>query len=898
MKLILAEANHSTNEILSKDLEKWGFGVVKRTTESSIITLLKTSASIRIVLVGDCDIDIKSLYSKIRRSRNYIYLIQLSDERNSNLRSNLSKGPDLIIQKPIDREQVRIQLYGIRKAIELSLKYFKLNRSQVTVARRQILNIKTVEENFKNQHNQLKGQLTKFLTRLQSIDLQNNFLSINGWQKTLSQAEDFGCEQCWDWIAGIIFLSLNQGITTYFNQRLLYYQLSEIINNLELGINSLAEFGFFNDSSSSSPKNILEGKQVLLVEDMQYNRALLKKILQKQNCIIHEAINGENAIEHWLELETVDVVIMDMNMPVMDGFQATKKIREIEKEKSLKRTPIIALTALAMRGDKELCMEAGTDDYLPKPVEAQSLIKVCRRLLATEDQHDVFYGEDIPELNIKNVLLKSDNQINLYTLFSIFNTLGIELVIDNDTKSILNKVVEESYDLVILESAADLELAYFIQDNFKKQQIALLTTNKGFGEHIPNKASDHFVFPFTFNQVLKVLAYYSDKRKQAQQHEEKMADVDSLGKVNRQASIAEAVHKSDNQVAVWQKAFRKIGGDLVISHLFNMHGKFGLILGDVAGHDIQSGYTASWFSGLVEGVWGQVSNPYKLLVNLNNRFAHDTEEENKRFVCSLVLLWDPLREKLHYANAGIPGGIFIKKSTGKSEFMDWKGVPIGMFPDMDMYDHGEVDFSAGDRFIVATDGVLEAIPREIISDLSESNIDKSAQQTLNVIVDFVARSIEIVDDLTIAVFEAKIPKLPETGYRQTIKSDFKSVDLAVAKMHKFLEKNKASNFDWPMISVAIREALINAVEHGNKNDTSLPVDIDFELHNNKMIVTVSDCGSGFDLSSEKKRLAKEGDLRIHGRGIEMMENIGSSVTFNGGGIKIVFREKEKVDKQS
>jgi anti-sigma regulatory factor (Ser/Thr protein kinase) len=293
----------------------------------------------------------------------------------------------------------------------------------------------------------------------------------------------------------------------------------------------------------------------------------------------------------------------------------------------------------------------------------------------------------------------------------------------------------------------------------------------------------------------------------------------------------------------------------------------------------------------VEGVWGQFSNPYKFLVNLNNRFAHDTEEENKRFVCSLVLLWDPLRKKLHFANAGIPGGILIKKDTGKSEFLDWKGVPIGMFPDMDMYDHGAFDFSAGDRLIVATDGVLEAIPREIISDLSESSLDKSAQQTLDVIVDFVTRSIEIVDDLTIAVFEAEIPKIPDDGYRQTIKSDFKSVDQAVARMQDFLEKNDADHFDWPMISVAIREALINAVEHGNKNDVNLPVDIDFELNDEKMTITVSDCGSGFDLSSEKKRLAKEGDLRIHGRGIEMMENIGSSVHFIGGGIRIVFGAK-------
>jgi anti-sigma regulatory factor (Ser/Thr protein kinase) len=68
--------------------------------------------------------------------------------------------------------------------------------------------------------------------------------------------------------------------------------------------------------------------------------------------------------------------------------------------------------------------------------------------------------------------------------------------------------------------------------------------------------------------------------------------------------------------------------------------------------------------------------------------------------------------------------------------------------------------------------------------------------------------------------------------------------------------------------------------------------VDFELKGNLLIVTVSDCGSGFDLATEKKRLALEGDLRIHGRGIEMMENIGASIYYQGGGIRLEFNENE------
>jgi CheY-like chemotaxis protein len=84
------------------------------------------------------------------------------------------------------------------------------------------------------------------------------------------------------------------------------------------------------------------------------------------------AENGVQAVETF-EKTAPKVILMDISMPVMDGYLATRKIREIEAERHLPRTPIIGLTAHAMQGDREKCLDAGMDDYIAKPISAAKL---------------------------------------------------------------------------------------------------------------------------------------------------------------------------------------------------------------------------------------------------------------------------------------------------------------------------------------------------------------------------------------------------------------------------------------------------------------------------------------------------------------------------------------------
>jgi osomolarity two-component system, sensor histidine kinase NIK1 len=113
---------------------------------------------------------------------------------------------------------------------------------------------------------------------------------------------------------------------------------------------------------------------ILLAEDNAVNQKLAVKILMKHNHKVTVANNGLEAFEA-IKHRRFDVVLMDVQMPVMGGFEATAKIREYEQQYELARTPIIALTAHAMLGDREKCIQAQMDEYLSKPLKPNQLIQ-------------------------------------------------------------------------------------------------------------------------------------------------------------------------------------------------------------------------------------------------------------------------------------------------------------------------------------------------------------------------------------------------------------------------------------------------------------------------------------------------------------------------------------------
>lgn len=124
-----------------------------------------------------------------------------------------------------------------------------------------------------------------------------------------------------------------------------------------------------------SPERLLQGRKVMLVDDDMRNTFALSKVLRDQGLKVVMADNGQVALEK-LELEDgVELVIMDIMMPVMDGYEAISKIRSHERFSSL---PIVALTAKSMTEDRAKCLKAGANDYMTKPVDVEKLLSILR----------------------------------------------------------------------------------------------------------------------------------------------------------------------------------------------------------------------------------------------------------------------------------------------------------------------------------------------------------------------------------------------------------------------------------------------------------------------------------------------------------------------------------------
>ncbi|MEW6281638.1 MAG: response regulator, partial [Candidatus Eremiobacterota bacterium] len=125
----------------------------------------------------------------------------------------------------------------------------------------------------------------------------------------------------------------------------------------------------------------LDGLRVLVAEDNPVNQKVVTRMLERAGCRIHTVGNGKEALSSFAQF-SFDVVLMDVQMPEMDGLQATAAIRRLEKERGL-HTPIIALTANAMEGDRERILAQGLDDYLPKPIRANALVNLLREFAPT-----------------------------------------------------------------------------------------------------------------------------------------------------------------------------------------------------------------------------------------------------------------------------------------------------------------------------------------------------------------------------------------------------------------------------------------------------------------------------------------------------------------------------------
>lgn len=120
--------------------------------------------------------------------------------------------------------------------------------------------------------------------------------------------------------------------------------------------------------------------RILLVEDNEIAQRLVLLTIKKLGVLCDLASNGQQAVEMHFQ-KSYDIILMDMYMPILDGLEATRQIREMEKTTGNKPVYIVALTANSLADKKEICMEAGMDNMVEKPLRAAKLMDIIERLV-------------------------------------------------------------------------------------------------------------------------------------------------------------------------------------------------------------------------------------------------------------------------------------------------------------------------------------------------------------------------------------------------------------------------------------------------------------------------------------------------------------------------------------
>ena len=154
---------------------------------------------------------------------------------------------------------------------------------------------------------------------------------------------------------------------------------SELLNAIQVSLGADAPEDARVTAFQGEPKRALPPLHVLLAEDNLVNQKLAIGLMEMHGHSVVVANNGKEAVAA-LASRQFDVVLMNVEMPEMDGLEATVMIR-VQERQTGKHVPIIAMTAHAMKGGRERCLEAGMDDYLSKPIRAQQLFETLESVL-------------------------------------------------------------------------------------------------------------------------------------------------------------------------------------------------------------------------------------------------------------------------------------------------------------------------------------------------------------------------------------------------------------------------------------------------------------------------------------------------------------------------------------
>lgn len=263
------------------------------------------------------------------------------------------------------------------------------------------------------------------------------------------------------------------GLGLAISRKLIKLMGGDIKLDSGLGIGTCFSFSVcFNKSERQYIEQVIEQKNqvindvtcnahLLLAEDSPVNQEVAINMLEILGCSVDIANNGSEAVKQFSDTK-YDLILMDCQMPEMNGFEATTKIRELEQGKN-SRIPVIAVTANALIGDREVCLAAGMDDYLSKPFTMQQIKQYLETWLPDKiqikqnvvDTETVFVGiteDDKKDSTIPNILVTDDDELMRELITDMLNRHGYNVDTACNGKESVDKFKENQYDLILMDT--------------------------------------------------------------------------------------------------------------------------------------------------------------------------------------------------------------------------------------------------------------------------------------------------------------------------------------------------------------------------------------------------------------------------------------------------------------
>ena len=275
-----------------------------------------------------------------------------------------------------------------------------------------------------------------------------------------------------------------------------------------------------NVANSSPFKNIQFHGKILVAEDNFINQKLIKQVLLRYGVEVELANNGLEAFEK-RKSNHYDLIFMDIQMPVMDGIEATHEIINYEIEEKLTHTPIIALTANALNGDKERFLEEGLDEYIPKPIETNELLYILKKFLKVKEEegqtesitpHSVDHvetptngiqkesglisileeeeesiEEDSTHRDEKKILILKKNPLEAQILSKVITNLNYDIEIIHHVSQLESYIQDEQYDILLIDQEIEEFNHKVLEKQHKNMNVILLSLVKHANEYYNKK---------------------------------------------------------------------------------------------------------------------------------------------------------------------------------------------------------------------------------------------------------------------------------------------------------------------------------------------------------------------------------------------------------------------------